>query len=201
MGSYVSRYTDAQVLVDLERVQALAIAYVNTYTGDFPTLIAMRDRLIRGEKLTVTHVRTVLNCMRADPNISQLPKIDTNVDLNVETITVSKRERSTYTRVKQRPPFIVLPVAWRHTYVMSTHKTAQVIHILNVKTSTITYYPHASGAFHTKFKAHLHYLCSTFVGDYRNGYSNIAFLSIERAYELIDVGERRWCATCPRLVL
>lgn len=202
MDPRISRYTDEYVRANLTELRALAIKYVNSYTGSFTLPIAARDRVARGDELSVTHVRAVLNCMRADPNVKRLPGIEMRATHGADRDTscalhTSRSDR--HERVVRRPSFIHLPAAWHYPYVMSTHTLARVIHALHQTKSTIVYYPHASGAFHEKFHVRLAYVCSVSVAGYRDRYPNVAFLTEQRAHELIASGERRSCPACARL--
>jgi hypothetical protein len=67
------RYNDRDVRDD-PRLEGLAIEYLEAYTGEFEFLIDMKMRVAADYGLTTGMVRGVLNCMRNDPRVRDLPE-------------------------------------------------------------------------------------------------------------------------------
>lgn len=67
-----TKYTDRDVRESGDLVDR-AIAYVENYTGDFQYLIDMKMRLAQEDDLTTPMIRGILNCMRHDPRIRNMP--------------------------------------------------------------------------------------------------------------------------------
>lgn len=66
------KYTDRDVRESEELVER-ALEYVRNYTGEFQYLIDMKLRVAQEGDLTTPMIRGVLNCMRHDPRITDLP--------------------------------------------------------------------------------------------------------------------------------
>jgi hypothetical protein len=72
-GAPETRYTDRDVRENADLIDR-AYAYVEAYTGEFQYLIDMKMRIASGSTLTTPMVKGVLNCMRADPRVTDLPQ-------------------------------------------------------------------------------------------------------------------------------
>jgi hypothetical protein len=149
------RYTDAHVRGDL-KLHRIAESYVRHYVGDFYMIIECRDRLGRGDVLTVSQVRAVLNFMRSDPNVGDLP-VPTSPRYGN---TVTDDSRTYRDALRRRPSYIDLPTKIHYTHGISLHKRARTIHIVDHRGSFIRYFPHASHKkFSDKFDLRLRWMC------------------------------------------
>lgn len=86
------KYTDRDVRnhPDLGEV---VTEYLEAYTGEFEFLIDMRIRALGGHGLTTGMVRGVLNCMRNDPRVRDLPEPIATDDENVISMYRKGRRR------------------------------------------------------------------------------------------------------------
>jgi hypothetical protein len=66
------KYTDRDVRENDELTEA-AYEYIEQYTGEFAFIIDCKMRVASGESLTVGMVRGILNCMRVDPRVRNMP--------------------------------------------------------------------------------------------------------------------------------
>lgn len=66
------KYTDRDVRENDNLVEA-AYEFLEAYTGEFEFLIDCKMRVAQGTELSVGMVRGVLNCMRADPRVRNMP--------------------------------------------------------------------------------------------------------------------------------
>lgn len=105
------RYNDRDVR-DNPDLHAVAVRYLEQYTGEFDFLVDMRIRALDEDYgLTVGMVRGVLNCMRNDPRVRDLPEPgpqDTEEASNVVSITGRghwvQRGKAVTPASKERPP-------------------------------------------------------------------------------------------------
>src|SRR5215203_6856419 len=85
------KYTDRDVRESAELVEA-AIEFLESYQGDFEFLIDCKMRLSAGGELSVGMVRGVLNCMRANPRVKNLPEPLHVSDEDAEVIPMKQRQ-------------------------------------------------------------------------------------------------------------
>jgi hypothetical protein len=134
------KYTDRDVRENPD-LREKAYCYAFYYEGDFEFMVAAKELAKISEELPVAVTRGVLNCMRADPRVAAtLPAPQPQVQ-NARIIPGTVREMGPR---HQRPVIrhsYDLPVRWRGIYLYSSHKTAQVFHMLNTERSRIHYYP------------------------------------------------------------
>lgn len=67
------KYTDRDVRED-ENLTDAAIDYLERYQGEFDFLVDCKMRIANGSGLNVGMIRGVLNCMRHDPRVKNLPE-------------------------------------------------------------------------------------------------------------------------------
>jgi hypothetical protein len=72
-GGPERKYTDRDVRENPD-MQLAVIQYLEQYEGEFEFLIDMKMRIASDYDLTVGMVRGVLNCMRHDPRVTNLPE-------------------------------------------------------------------------------------------------------------------------------
>jgi hypothetical protein len=82
------KYTERDVRDNPEYVRK-AYSYLEQYTGEFPYLIDMKMRLGQGMDLTYAMVKGVLNCMRNDPRVQNLP--EPKQDFEADVIPMPER--------------------------------------------------------------------------------------------------------------
>lgn len=99
-GAPEMKYTDRDVRENEELFER-AIEYVQEYTGEFEYLIDMKMRVASGVDLTTPMIRGILNCMRHDPRVLDLP-----VPLPPQEATVTelrpKRRRNKWGSIEQQ---------------------------------------------------------------------------------------------------
>jgi len=93
-GGPERKYTDRDVRENPTFVD-LVEAYLHRYEGDFEFLIDNKMRLAQNITLTTGQVRGVLNCMRHDPRVRNLPEPLPYED-NVIDLQPRKRQRQKY---------------------------------------------------------------------------------------------------------
>ncbi len=91
-GAPERKYTDRDVRENPTFVDMVE-EYLDRYTGDFEFLIDNKMRVARGMDLTTPQVRGVLNCMRHDPRITNLPEPLPYEDNVVEMVHRGRRAR------------------------------------------------------------------------------------------------------------
>lgn len=207
MDPNIDKYTDQDVIADYDRLHHLVIAYLRQYAGTFEVLTTLRDRALGGAQLPVPHVRLVLNCMRADVHVVNMPApqrsaLDaTDVIREVphtpfQLMPPSASRRTTH-RVTYRPARIELPAKWHYRHGMSTRERAQVIHVLNVKRSTITYFPlRTEQPYDRRFKVDIKWLCGAYVSGWSDNYAHMRLIGAEEVQALISSKQRRPCRRC-----
>lgn len=83
------KFTDRDIRDGGPILHQQAVAYLQNYTGEFDLLIDCKMRVSQGMELTVGMVRGVLNCMRNDPRVKNLPKPkDWSADHEAEVIQI-----------------------------------------------------------------------------------------------------------------
>lgn len=88
------KYTDRDVRENSDFLPAV-LTYLEQYTGEFEYLIDMKMRAAQGMNLTVPMVRGVLNCMRHDPRVQNLPApkpVEYGVLIDMEEERPKRRE-------------------------------------------------------------------------------------------------------------
>lgn len=195
------RYTDAHVRGDLN-LHRVAESYVREYVGDFYLIIESRDRLRRGEALTVSQVRAILNFMRFDPQVSHLPVPNPPRYGS----TVGDDSRTYRDALRQRPAFIDLPTKIHYDFGISLHKRAVTIHIVDHRGSFIRYFPRMTQKkFADRFELRLRWLCPGNVPRIeipsRNGLSHRGTrLLTAHEVDILVARELRYvCPTCEKL--
>jgi hypothetical protein len=207
------KYQDQHVRDNLVMAVSVATAYLQNYTGDFHVLIELRDRITRGHDLTVVQVRTVLNCMRNDPRIGDLPIPLTPYDArsyalsrqsdNVIDFTSRRPRRSAQ---PQRPFSIRLPTSWNRTHGITHHIRSARIHVLDTEKSFIEYWTASD-----QFRVRMRWVCSADMPQIRvkdeNGYTqlsheyDIELLTADEASDMIaTLADAGWayCKQCLR---
>jgi len=204
MDPRTDRYTDAHVRGD-PRLGHVAETYVRDYVGDFDAVTMCRDRILAGEQLTVSQIRTMLNIMRADPRVIDLPVPDDYDVVGVRRVGFGDRDTdAAYRRqLRRRPPFIDLPVRWHVTHGISLHKAAVVVHRFDARASFIRYFPQATQhVFTDRFTPHLRWYCAASVPQVpwrrRSRHPGIRLLTEHEAEVLVANELRRPCLTCDR---
>lgn len=91
------KYTDRDVRENPDFYGA-AVNYLVEYEGEFQFLIDCKMRVASGMDLTTGMVRGILNCMRVDPRVKNLPE---PIEWPEDVIPID-RERSSYRRPKKR---------------------------------------------------------------------------------------------------
>lgn len=160
MDPAYDRYQDQHVRDNIVMATAVAHAYLRSYTGDFHVVIELRDRVNLGHDLTVVQVRTVLNCMRSDPRITELPVpltpyVSTNPHATDNVIDFTTRRRPRQPAKPQRPYSIRLPTTWNRTHGITHHIRSARVHILDVDKSFIEYWTEKN-----EFRARIRWVCS-----------------------------------------
>lgn len=131
------RFTDRHVREDEELVD-IAFAYARDYKGDWDVMQSAHDLAAEEGTLPVPIARMVLNVMRADPAAQHLvpkgrPKI---AEDDVIELADYRKRNGGKNKMPQEPknkfPFIV-STRWNVRYALSTHKLAQVAHIIRDK--------------------------------------------------------------------
>lgn len=208
MNPMENAYTDRDIR-DTPSLEAIAEEYVQRYTGSFELILDCRDRLRDGYRLGVSQVRAVLNTMRADPRVRQLPMPSQRSDdveiargprLTDNVILFPRRERV-------RPVYIELPARWKHDFGMSTHRRAEVIHKMAHYKCSLTYFPHATQhQFHDRFRVRIAWACGSALPSVRNRNSSqyteewlIRLLTTDQAIALLQTNARRMCPQCDRI--
>ncbi len=130
------RYTDDQVRSDWHMFAAVVEDYLRDYTGSFEVLTLLRKHLAGGAPLNVPQVRTVLNCMRHDTNVTGLPtptgKPKDYVEFgygNSKRNVIDIETRKPLERQKSR--YIKLPTKLNKSYGMSTSIRSTRLHMLH----------------------------------------------------------------------
>lgn len=197
MDPKIDRYTDAHVRGD-DTLRRAAQDYVLSYSGDFVLIKYCRDRLNDGWALTTPQVRAILNAMRADPAVRNLP-VPVLDDYEERRWGSGLGESAVRYRKKlvQRPAYIDLPTKLHYDYVMSLHKTAVVVHRVSHNGSFIRYYPHMTQKrFHDRFRLHLRLVCSTNLPRRSSSHPGVQMLTTHEVEVLVANGLRRLCPTC-----
>lgn len=91
-GGAELKYTDRDVREDRSLIEHVE-AYLDGYSGEFEYLIDMKMRHASGLPLTVGMVRGVLNCMRHDPRVRDLPAPKPQEPGTVTSLTEVRKER------------------------------------------------------------------------------------------------------------
>jgi hypothetical protein len=138
------RFTDRMVREDANLLR-VATKFIEEYGGDFDFLVNAKDYLNEYGILNAPVARGILNCMRGDVKGRKLLATTPTQLPPVPRLSVVK----TY-----HPPYIDLWCEWHYDYVMSTHKTAQVVHEFDRLRSFIRYFP-SSG----KYQCYLYAYC------------------------------------------
>jgi len=150
------RYDDRHVRED-SSLADVAEDYVQRYEGDFLFLRDCRERLAVGTRLSVAQVRGVLNCMRGDPRVGNLPVPARMVDVVGEVVDIRTRRRKTVVPV--RPSRIDLPTNWKLVYGVSSHKLARTVHRVDTRWSGVRYFPQSDSPFADRFSVQLRWVC------------------------------------------
>jgi hypothetical protein len=163
------RFTDREVREDPDLAK-LAYEFAYNYGGDFDFLVHSSMYAREHGRLHTAMARGVLNCMRTDTQ---------GLKLLEDRYWTPKPQL--YVVKKQRPAWINLPSEWHYDYIMSMHKSAQVVHILDRRLSCVRWYPHTG-----KFVFNLH-SCKPL-------YASVNYRMV---YEVPT--DRRLCARCAKL--
>lgn len=170
------RFTDRQVRGS-SLLQQAAEEFLHLYKGDFEFLRNAKIYLDGAGYLPTAMARGVLNCMRTDPQGQELLRAIGEVfHLAPEPVREGRVIRL------PRPPYIDLPCVWRYDYIMSLHKLASVVHILDKERSTIRYYP--------------------YTGEFRPRIQVCKYLYSLDKYRMIDhiPSDRALCRQCERRI-
>lgn len=181
------RYTDAQVRADPDLFVTLALAYLQDYTGEFDLLRSYQVRLQNGHELTVPMIRAVLNCMRFDASVPNMPEPQQREARVIDFVSKAERKRKP-AQASPRPAFIDLPTRWKMRYGISHWVTARSVHVVHPE-SVIRYYPHTG-----EFDCRLHWWCKTPWS--MANLSIIELLSDEEAKHVLTVPRWNLCGTC-----
>lgn len=193
------KYTDRVVREDT-RLTPIALEYVRGYTGDFELLVHARDVLRAYGSLPPGVIRAVLNCMRTDPRGFHLLPTDSPMEVFDDLTRLSselparahlrvvREPADNVVRIRQQ---IELKVNWRLPYLLSTHKNAQVAHLLRPRKCSLKYWPPGSGReVYSCFSVWLHSWCSW------NAVSHNTMKPGFKAMMSEDTQGRRVCGTC-----
>jgi len=195
------KFTDGLVAGYMDELGPIAEKYVRAYEGDSEFLVDLQDRLEgradwygpvdwSGNRplLTIAQVRGILNWMRRDSSVSNLPDPE-----KMPLRRVSKvKKRSPYT---ERPPWIVLPTTWHYNFGITNARNSSAIHRLDHRRSTIKWYPHI-----LEFQVQLSWRCGADVRGWKEGYPNVELLHEADARKL-EVLTPGWhlCKSCQRM--
>jgi len=134
-----AKYTDEDVRRSQELTD-IALRYLEGYQGDFAFLVRAKNYLEARGTLPAATVRGILNCMRSDPYAAML------LPSTPDGRSVSDRPATTrrhLTAVPQRPAYVVVNTTWKMQYLLSTHKIAEVYHVLRIEYCQLRWYTHA----------------------------------------------------------
>ena len=194
------RYTDRDVKND-ERLYQIALEYLGSYSGTFQVLIDMKRAYITGHRLNVVQIRTILNCMLADPFVVNMPVPEIRpFDASAVMLTNYRGSFGADEEDAQprRPLMMMLRSRIKVDFSTSMNKTAYKIHQVDHRKTPVVYRPLAPERSEprgwSKFHVDVHHECGTHLSD-----STIQLLDLETANRLVAEGKRSWCHTCDRM--
>jgi len=179
--------------------------YVQRYVGEFDFVLDCRERLRSGRSLTTSQIRALLNCMRADPNVLQLPVPAPNRTSDDESVAQVIRLPVSYQRETSSPNrqrYVDLRTRWHREFGISQHKAARVVHRIDQR-SIIRYYGRATQlSYDERFDVMLRWWCGSSVPRVPNARRqlNVELLDAIDADALVS-GNSCWsyCKGCTRL--
>jgi len=186
------RYTDRHVREDVSLID-VAEGYAQAYTGDFEFMVDIRDRLRDGQRLTVTQVRGVLNCMRHDPRVGHLPVPASGGGARVIRLPAHLMVAPPGDDESRRPPYVDAAVRWKKTYLLSHHRSAQVIHHLDARRSYVRFH---RGGNRSRPRIVIQTVCGTHWYDRQPGFANLECITAAEATALVTSGVWRPCRRC-----
>lgn len=105
------KYTDRDVRENDALVEA-AVEFLENYHGEFEFLIDCKMRLSAGGDLSVGMIRGVLNCMRADPRVRNLPEPVLFLDEDAKVVDMKPYRRDRVKIVRPGPPVYEINRPW-----------------------------------------------------------------------------------------
>lgn len=141
-----NKYTDEDVKRD-PGLGVIARHYLLDYHGSFSFLVEAKRNL---QNLNVATIRGVLNCMRSDSNVINLPEpkgktFDASLLKDDEVIEQEEMQRIEEENLLVRLGTPVsLNVKWKRPYGVMNHIQASVIHTLDPTRSGLMYLPGAT---------------------------------------------------------
>lgn len=147
------KYTDTDVRKD-PTLAPIALRYLSEYNGDFEPLVSARALMMAGGRLRNVMIRTVLNCMRHDPSVVNLPvpvwktfdasrprrdPVPPATDPDEDWSGLDEEEEFVPPPSTYKP--VQLPLKWKVQFGVSNSVQAKLIHILDQDRSSLTWYP------------------------------------------------------------
>lgn len=180
------KYCERDITENLELARRIANAYVRAYTGNFRFLRECAFRLRRGQKLTVSMIRGVHNCILTDMDFNPanlLPYANnTNPFTDMPTLHAVRT--------------IKLPTTWRKTYGYSLHVKARTIHRVALD-SHLEYDKEAR-----VYRPRIRWCCKSFYSMPYDAHIKIKLLTHEEAKQFLAVHTTFYaCPSCSRLNL
>lgn len=143
------KYTDQDVRRNHAALRSLAVRYLDNYVGEFEPLRGALCQLNETSDLTVPTIRLVLNCMRVDSTVRDLPspgEVTFYASYNDVAKAVPKPS-------KFRPAYIDLPTKYKLEFGIHIGLGSSKIHRIWRSESNIRYYP-AIGEFQCRLRWH-----------------------------------------------
>lgn len=139
------KFTDQHVRANPE-LWRRAVQYLDEYTGDFEFLVKARRVLAQGGKLRTPVVRGILNCMRYDVDVQDLPEPDelpTCSDKAVDPDEFVGYVRPRHLQVVPDPrPTVALRAEFKKSYLLNTRPKYESnnprAHVLKHNRSSLT---------------------------------------------------------------
>lgn len=177
------KYTDADVRRNRDALTALAVRYLQQYVGDFTPLLEAKQKVNSYSDLPVPMVRLVLNCMRVDPTVQNLP---TPVSVTFDA-TIKDLKKIVPRRTIHRPAYIRLTTKFKRPFGIHLGMKANRIHRVWETESHIRYYP-AVGEYNCRLRWH----CKP---SWQIKEANVKLIGRHEANHLIQYGFAP-CGTC-----
>lgn len=182
-----AKYTDQDVRTHPDLIE-IAHQFLRRYQGDWEFLVQCKNHLEAHNHLPMPTVRAVLNAMRANPEGAMfLPQTPTGRFSADGRVGLGQPPMQTFLKaVPARPVYIVVNTTWKMPYLLSTHKIAQVYHVLRPEYCELRWYTQL-GVFVPK----LHVWCGKYIYNATTG-----------AYVMSYSEQgRRICAGCRRVMM
>lgn len=205
----------------------LARTYLEGYTGSFYFLQECKQRVDRGESLSVPLVRGVLNCMAGDPAVHNMPVPESrSFDAGARMVSVNGGgmrvqfsdmppemfEKEVFVPARKQ---VRLKTRWRKTYGISKATNARLIHTVAQKSSALTWWSDSVNRDQSRFIWEMNWECTPhlYMRGRQEGYEftkHFILLTEWEAAQLLlgdaqflglPVRSWKWCAKCKEELL